>query len=124
MARTSVLVTGIGLVSPHGHDHAKVFEALMRGQSAIGVTRSPLQIVSPSTIRPHAAEPPLATVDFDPSPWMTKLERVGADRVSQMAVAAARLATQDAQLGGWADAERVGVYCGTGMGGVGSVEAG
>jgi 3-oxoacyl-[acyl-carrier-protein] synthase II len=105
-----VAVTGIGLVSPHGDDPERVFDALMRGESAV-------HAVFPELARPAAA----ATVLFDESRWFTKLQLPGVDRVSQLAVAAASLAVSDA---GRLDAapERIGVYAGCGMGGAAALE--
>lgn len=105
-----VVVTGIGLVAPHGDDPGAVFDALLRGESAV-------QPVFPELARPSAA----AAAPFDESRWFTKLQLPGVDRVSQIAVAAATLALDDA---GGADAapERVGVYAGCGMGGAAALE--
>src|SRR5947209_3499077 len=94
-----VVVTGIGLMSPHGDDANAVFDALMRGVSAI-------RVWDESNVEPSVA----ARVDFDPSAWFTKQQLSGVDRVSQMAVAAAERARQDAGLDSFADPERCGVY--------------
>jgi len=102
-------VTGLGIVSPHGDDHVQAFAALMRGESAV-------QQVFPELPKPTAA----AAIDFDPSPWFTKLQLAGVDRVSQLAVAAADLAIKDAGAG--LDPERIGVYVGCGMGGAAALE--
>jgi len=109
-----VLVTGLGVVSPHGDDAQAMFDALLAGRSA-------LVPVFPELARPACA----ALVDFDPLQWFTKLQLAGVDRVSQLAVAAAELALRDAGLGEalGADPERVGVYAGCGMGGAGALEA-
>lgn len=106
-----IVVTGIGVVSPHGDDAGRMFDALMRGESAV-------HAVFPGLPKPAAAAMP----QFDEARWFTKLQLPGVDRVSQIAVAAASLALEDA---GAIDAapERVGVYAGCGMGGAGSLEA-
>jgi 3-oxoacyl-[acyl-carrier-protein] synthase II len=106
-----VVVTGIGLVAPHGDDPAAVFDAVMHGESAV-------RPVFPEFARPAAA----AVAPFDESRWFTKLQLPGVDRVSQIAVAAATLALDDA---GGADAapERIGVYVGCGMGGAAALES-
>src|SRR5262245_52834 len=106
-----VAVTGIGIIAPHGDDPDRMFDALMRGESAV-------HTVFPELARPAAA----ATVAFDEARWFTKLQLPGVDRVSQLAVAAAGLAVDDA---GALDAapERIGVYAGCGMGGAGALEA-
>ena len=111
---SAVEVTGLGVVGPHGDDAQAMFDALLRGDSAI-------RPVFPELPRPAAA----ATVDFDPARWFSKLQLAGVDRVSQLAVAAADLAVRDA--GGLAEAnadrERIGVYVGCGMGGAGALDA-
>jgi len=106
-----VVVTGIGLVAPHGDDPGTVFDAVMRGVSAV-------QPAFPELAKPAAA----ALAPFDASRWFTKLQLPGVDRVSQIAVAAATLALDDA---GHTDAapERVGVYAGCGMGGAAALES-
>jgi 3-oxoacyl-[acyl-carrier-protein] synthase II len=106
-----VAVTGIGLVSPHGDDPDRMFDALMRGESAV-------HTVFPELTRPAAA----ATLQFDEARWFTKLQLPGVDRVSQLAVAAASLAVRDA---GALDAapDRIGIYAGCGMGGAAALEA-
>jgi len=109
---SAVAVTGLGVVGPHGDDAQALFDALLRGESAI-------RPVFPELPKPAAA----ATAPFDPARWFTKLQLAGVDRVSQLAVAAAELAVTDA--GGLADAnrERVGVYVGCGMGGAGALDS-
>src|SRR5262245_7463772 len=106
-----VAVTGIGLISPHGDEPDRVFDALMHGESAV-------HAVFPELTRPVAA----ATVAFDESRWFTKLQLPGVDRVSQLAVAAASLAVDDAGALDVAP-DRVGVYAGCGMGGAAALEA-
>src|SRR4249920_1801725 len=106
-----VAVTGLGVVSPHGDDPDRMFDALMRGESAV-------HPVFPVLAKPAAA----ATVQFDEPRWFTKLQLPGVDRVSQLAVAAASLALRDA---GALDAapDRIGIYAGCGMGGASALEA-
>ena len=107
-----VEVTGIGVVSPHGDDAAAMFDALMRGESAI-------RPVFPELPKPAAA----ACVSFDPLRWFTKLQLVGVDKVSQLAVAAATLALRDAGIERFTDPTRVGLYVGCGMGGAAALES-
>ncbi|VTU13780.1 beta-ketoacyl-[acyl-carrier-protein] synthase family protein [Variovorax sp. RA8] len=111
MSAVEVVVTGLGVVSPHGDDPGAMFDALMRGESA-------LRPVLPELPKPTAA----ALAPFDVARWFTKLQLAGVDRVSQMAVAAADLAVRDAGTLGDADPERIGVYVGCGMGGAAAVE--
>jgi 3-oxoacyl-[acyl-carrier-protein] synthase II len=107
-----VVVTGLGVIAPHGDDLDTLFSALMRGESAVAS-------VFPELAVPAAA----ATVAFDQARWFSKLQLAGVDRVSQLAVAAVDRALQDAQLPiGELDTTRVGVYVGCGMGGAASLD--
>jgi 3-oxoacyl-[acyl-carrier-protein] synthase II len=108
----AVAVTGLGVVAPHGDDPGRLFEALLRGDSA-------LEPVFPELPKPAVA----ARAAFDPSRWFTKLQLAGVDRVSQLAVAAADLAMRDAGAVGGFDPERIGVFAGCGMGGAAALEA-
>lgn len=107
-----VAVTGLGVVAPHGDDAGNVFDALLRGDSA-------LEPVFPELPKPAVA----ARTPFDESRWFTKLQLAGVDRVSQLAVAAADLAMRDAGAIGDFEAERIGVFAGCGMGGAAALEA-
>lgn len=109
---SAVVVSGLGVVSPHGDDTQGMFDAVLRGESAV-------RPVFPDLARPAAA----ATVAFDEGRWFSKLQLPGVDRVSQLAVAAAQLAVQDAGGLNDADRERVGIYAGCGMGGAAALEA-
>lgn len=106
-----VVVSGIGMVSPHGDNAESAFAALMRGESAV-------REVFPELPKPTAA----ATVAFDESRWFTRLQLAGVDRVSQLAVAAADLACMDAGATLGLDPERTGIYAGCGMGGAAALE--
>ncbi|MDP9901878.1 beta-ketoacyl-[acyl-carrier-protein] synthase family protein [Variovorax ginsengisoli] len=118
MSLQQVLVTGLGVMAPHGDDAGRFFDALLRGESAI-------RPILPDLPKPAAA----ATVDFEAARWFSKLQLAGVDRVSQLAVAAADLALRDAGLVGAPESapdvapERIGVYAGCGMGGAGALEA-
>jgi 3-oxoacyl-[acyl-carrier-protein] synthase II len=109
----TVAITGLGAVAPHGDEVALLFDAIVRGRSAIAPVFADL------LPKPAVA----ATVAFDEARWFTKLQLPGVDRVSQIAVAAASRAIEDA--GGLADVDmtRVGVYVGCGMGGASALEA-
>ena len=103
-----VAITGLGLVAPHGNDAGAVFDALFAGTSAI-------ERLDDATV--------VARCHFDPSPWFTRMQLSGVDRVSQIAVAAAELARVDA---GWHDAlfdpDRAAIHVGTGFGGAAAVD--
>ena len=114
MSLHGVVVSGLGMISPHGDSPEAVFDALMRGESAV-------RPIFPALAKPAAAAP----VDFEASRWFTKLQLAGVDRVSQFAVAATDLAMRDAGLGDDhdLDPERIGVYVGCGMGGAAALDA-
>lgn len=109
----AIHVTGLGALSPLGDELPQLWDALMGGRS--GVRELHLEGIAPT---------PAASVRFEPSRWLDKLQQVGTERVSQMALGAARLALADAGLANFADPPRVGVYLGTGMGGASTVDAG
>jgi len=112
-----VAVTGIGLVSPLGHDATDVFEAARAGRS--GIHR--LQIAGAGRL----VAPLAATVQFDGTEHFEPPQFRLLDRVSQFAVVAARRALADAgcELSD-AERERAGVFVGTGMGGTLSIDEG
>lgn len=107
-----VFVTGLGLISPLGHDVDTAFDAALAARSAV---RPLLALGVPEQVG--------AAAEFDASPWFTRMQLTGMDRVSQFAVAAASLAVTDANLDptDW-DGERVGVYLGCGGGGSETVD--
>jgi len=107
--RRRVVITGIGLISPHGDTPDAVFDALLHGRSAIA--RCDEDVSHPCVI---------ARAPFDASRWFSRLQLAGVDRVSQIAVAAAELARTDAGLASLDDA--TGVFIGTGMGGAAAIE--
>jgi 3-oxoacyl-[acyl-carrier-protein] synthase II len=104
-----VAVTGIGLISPHGDSPDAVFDAIMAGRSAI--ERWDDGDIPPAVI---------ARAPFDVGAWFTRLQLAGVDRVSQLAVAAAKNARIDAGLATLD--ESTGVFMGTGMGGATSID--
>jgi len=107
-----VLVTGLGVVAPHGHEAGSVFDAVLQERSA--VRELSLELAQPAAV---------ATVEFDLGRWFSKLQLAGVDRVSQLAVAAADLAVRDAGGIDHAAPERIGIYVGCGMGGAAALEA-
>lgn len=106
-------IAGMGVWSPLGRDLDAAWSRLMAGESA--VSRVAFEGL------PDIAA---ARIEDDVSSVLSKLQLVGTERVSQMALGAARDALTDAGLGTWQDAERVGLYLGTGMGGATTLDAG
>jgi len=113
--RNRVFVTGIGLVSPHGSDPNQVFDKIYHGESAVRLTRSG----TPE----YGSECLLASTSFDPSGEISKVQILFMDRVSQMAVIAARQALEHAGLlSGDTDLSTTGVYTGCALGGAQTLE--
>lgn len=110
-----VAITGIGLVTPLGHSAREVFESACAGTSAIR------PFVSATSARLRA--PLAATVRFDPAEHFDVPQQRLLDRVSQFAVVAARRALADAPLSN-VDRDQVGVFLGTGMAGIASMDDG
>lgn len=113
MSVRDVVISGLGLVSPHGDDPGIAFDAMLSGQSAIALWGR--EGLPPAVV---------ASVAFSPERWFTKLQLVGVDRVSQLAVAAAESARADAHWPEHLDPERIGVFIGSGMGGAAALEDG
>lgn len=111
-----VVVTGIGIVSPLGHDPEVFFANLANARS--GVRRIDDRF-------DYALDSPVAaTVEgFDPAAHFPKNRLFSLDRVSQFALVAARQAFEDAQLDpAQIGADRFGISMGTGMGGAGTLD--
>lgn len=106
-------IAGIGVTCPLGDTLEASWDRLVSGQGAVG--RMAFEGL------PDIAA---AQVTSDVAQVLTRLQQVGTERVSQMALGAVRKALADARIDGWADPERVGLYLGTGMGGAATMDAG
>ncbi len=107
-----VVVTGIGAITPVGIGKDAFWNALLAGQSGVGrITR-----FDPSE---YATQIAGEVKDFDPSQYMDKKEAKRMDRSTQFAIAATKLAVEDAKLNLEAeDKTRIGTLIGTGIGGI------
>ncbi len=111
-----VVVTGLGLVTPLGTGVEKTWKALCAGES--GIRRI-------SRFDPAGYDAQIAgeVTDFDPARFIEKKEIKKMDTFIHYAVGAAQLAVEDAGLKvDPEEATRVGVYIGSGIGGLGSIE--
>ena len=112
-----VAITGMGLVSPLGHEAAEIFEAARAGKLAIRRLDLPF---SRRLLSPLAA-----TVQFDGAAHFEPPRQRMLDRVSQFALVAARRALADAAAGlSASERTRAGVFIGTGMGGINTIDEG
>jgi 3-oxoacyl-[acyl-carrier-protein] synthase II len=100
----SIVITGRGVVSSIGEGTDAFFEALLSKRSGI-------------------ADGVGACVDFDPEVAMSPKEARRADRYTQLAVAAATQAAEEAGIPDGIEPERLGVIVGTGVGGLVTLQA-
>ncbi len=118
MSKRRVVVTGLGAITPVGHTVSQTWSALMSGQS--GIARI-------SHFDPEGFSCQIAgeVKDFDPSIAVTPKDQRKMDRFIQMGMVAGVEAIEDAGLESAieANAERIGVYIGAGIGGVGTIES-
>lgn len=111
-----VVITGMGVVSPLGNDVSTFWENLLAGKSGVGyVTQfdtSDFQVKIAAEVK-----------DFDPLTYIPKKEVRKLDRYTQFAIAASKMALADADLQITDEnAPRVGVYIGSGIGGLATFE--
>jgi 3-oxoacyl-[acyl-carrier-protein] synthase II len=108
--RRRVVVTGIGPVTPVGTGVEDFWTGLTTGRNGVGrITRFPTDDL-PVTVAGEVA-------DFDPSAWLDPKEIRRTDRFSHYAIAAAKLAWDDAGAPE-VPSERGGIVFGTGIGGL------
>ena len=111
-----VAVTGAGVVSPIGNTLADFDLALFAGRSAVRAQALDLPGIELPPV-------PVASADFDAAAQVAP-SRVPLDRATAMALAAAREAARAARLEpGSYDAERLGIFWGSGMAGAATFEA-
>ena len=112
---TDVVITGVGVISPIGSGKEAFWDGLMTGRSGAG----PITQWDASDLPVNIA---CEVDDFDPSTWIDPREVGRTDRFTQMAVAAASIAIEDAGLDDFGKSERVGVIVGSGIGGLSTIE--
>jgi 3-oxoacyl-[acyl-carrier-protein] synthase II len=112
-----VVVTGLGVVSPLGIGVEENWKALLAGESGIGsITKFDASEFSSQI----AGE----VKGFDPLRFIEKKEVRKMDPFIQYAIAAAHLAVEDSNVPrNLLEGERTGVFIGSGIGGIGSIES-
>lgn len=110
--RRRTVITGVGAVTPLGHEKKQIWPALCEGKSGI----KPITSFDTSAHEVHFGG---EVGDFDPTKWFEIKEARRLDRFAQFAVVAAIQAVEDARLKleGF-DKTRIGVVIGSGMGGL------
>ncbi len=111
-----VVITGLGLITPLGLGVEKNWSAMLEGRSGIGTITSfdstPLPVHIAGEVK-----------GFDPADYIEKKEIKKMDRFIHFAIAAAQMAMDDSGLRiTGANAERVGVVVGSGIGGLPAIE--
>ncbi len=114
--RARVVVTGMGAVTPLGSSVEQFWDGLVAGRSGIGpitlcdTTRYPTRIAG-------------EVWDFEPDKYINSRESRRMARFSQVSLAAAYMAMEDASLDlEREDAERIGVLLGNGAGGLSTTQ--
>ena len=116
MEKRRVVVTGVGAVTPLGNDVATSWSNLIQGKSGIG----PLTRLNPDDFPAKVAG---EVKDFQPEKYINPKDVRKMDRFTHYAIAAALEAVEDAQLVIDEDnAHRVGVWIGSGIGGIETIE--
>ena len=106
-----IAVTGMGVISPVGNDVQSFWENIKNGVCGIG----PITRFDTTEYRVKVAA---EVRDFDPRKYMEKLDVLHSDLYTQFATAAACQAVEDSGIIGTVADERIGVYIGTGIGGI------
>ncbi len=111
-----VVVTGIGLVTPLGIGTELTWQALLAGKN--GIDR-----ISRFEVADYSSQMAGEVKNFNPLDFIEKREARKMDLFIQYAMVAAQLAVEDAALPIQAlEGEQCGVYVGSGIGGIGSIE--
>jgi 3-oxoacyl-[acyl-carrier-protein] synthase II len=116
MEKRRVVVTGLGALTPIGNDVQTSWDNAIKGVSGIG----PITRVNPDD---YPAKVCAELKDFDVEQFMDKKDARKMDRFTQYAVAAALMAVKDSNLEITDEnAPRVGVWIGSGIGGMETFE--
>ena len=111
-----IVVTGLGAVTPLGNDVETTWNALINGVSGAG----PITLFDASNFKTQFA---CEVKNFDPTQYIDRKEVRRLDRYSQLALASATQAVEDANFDlETVDKDRVGVVFSAGIGGLKSFE--
>ncbi len=116
MSKRRVVVTGMGMVSPIGHTVDESWQAAIAGQSGVGLNQS-------FDTSDYGVKICASVKDFDISQYINPKEARRMDSFIQFGIAAAAQAIEDAGIESHpADADRIGVAIGSGIGGINTIE--
>lgn len=120
-ARRRVVVTGVGAITPLGHNVADTWSAILAGKSGFG----PITLVDnpePWQGTSHSIGGLCEVKEFDPAQYMDRKDARRRDRYEQLAVVAANEAIKMSGLMITDEnRERIGITFGTGVGGMRTV---
>lgn len=108
-----VVVTGLGVISPVGHNVQEVWDNLINGVNGIG----PITLFDTTD---YKAKLGAEVKNFNARDYMEKADILRSDRYSQFAVAAACQAVEESGIVGTVEPDRLAVYFGSGVGGMGT----
>ena len=106
-----VAVTGLGIVSPLGNDVDTFWNNLVNGVNGI----APITKIDTTDYKAKVAA---EVRDYDAKPYMSKSDYLHSDLYTKFAMGAATQAIEESGIAGTLPGERVGVYIGTGTGGI------
>lgn len=110
--RQRVVVTGMGMITPLGHNVPDTWAGILAGRSGFG----PFTLIDKGE---HTSGGLCEVKEFDPAQYMDRREARRRDRVQQFATVAAAEAMRQAQLPIHDDnREQIGIFMGTGVGGL------
>ena len=116
MSKRRVVVTGLGILSPLGNDLESSWDGIVHGRSGIG----PITHFDTSSFSTRIAG---EVKGFDPAVWIASRDIKKMDPFVHYGVAASLMAIRDAGIQiNEADAERIGVAIGAGIGGLKGIE--
>jgi len=106
-----VVITGLGCITPVGNDVKTFWQTLTDGKHGFAkITK-----FDASELKVHIAA---EVKDFDPTKYIEKSEVRRTDLFAQYAIAAATQAVEESGIVGAVPPERLGVYIGSGIGGI------
>lgn len=106
-----VVITGLGVISPVGNSVPEFWQSLVNGQCGI-------DFITKFDTTNYKVKIAAEVKDFDPANWVEKSEAKKMDPFVQYAMAASIQAMADSGLEGSIAPERLGVYIGSGTGGM------
>ena len=106
-----VVVTGMGAVTPLGNDVATFWDGLVSGKNGVG-------FITKFDTTDYKVKIAGEVKDFHPENYLEKTQIRKMDLFCQYAMVAAAQAMEDSGISGKVEPERLGVYIGSGIGGM------